>query len=82
LTAHEERAHDFRAEIGQPNKRSEPALILFIPRRPLIASMLSSSQAIALSPSHGETFVPYNGGAPTAPLRQAALAAALVVERQ
>jgi hypothetical protein len=27
LTAHEERAHDFRAEIGQPNKRSEPALI-------------------------------------------------------
>jgi hypothetical protein len=27
LTAREERAHDFRAEIGQPNKRSEPALI-------------------------------------------------------
>jgi hypothetical protein len=29
LTAREERAHDFRAEIGQPNKRSEPALIPF-----------------------------------------------------
>jgi len=29
LTAREERAHDFRAEIGQPNKRSEPALIHF-----------------------------------------------------
>ena len=27
LTAREERAHDFRAEIGQSNKRSDPALI-------------------------------------------------------
>ncbi len=35
-----------------------------------------------ISPSRGETFVPYDGGAPPAPLRQAALAAAHIVERQ
>ena len=39
LTAREERAHDFRAEIGQPNKRSEPAL----PRATAAGSLPRSS---------------------------------------
>jgi len=43
---------------------------------------IKDSNFCRISPSRGETFVPYDGGAPPAPLRQAALAAAHIVERQ
>ena len=47
---------------------------------------IKDSNFCRISPSRGETFAPYDGGAPPAPrrrpLRQAALAAAHIVERQ
>jgi hypothetical protein len=43
---------------------------------------IKNSNFCRISPSRGETFVPYDGGAPPAPLREAALAAAHIVERQ
>ena len=47
---------------------------------------IKNSNFCRISPSRGETFAPYDGGTPPAPrrrpLRQAALAAAHIVERQ